>query len=85
MHQATFHYSTLEAYILKTRNDRNKQISDSESWHLGGYTGLMKGTNCTNNIYEQRDAQKHFFIYPCTTLIAAEVVEIWSELLNLPF
>ncbi len=30
-HQATFDYSNLEAYISKTKNDRNKLISDSES------------------------------------------------------
>ncbi len=38
MHQDTFDYSTLEAYILNTENDRNKLISDSEFWHPGGYT-----------------------------------------------
>ncbi len=31
LHQATFDYSTLEAYISKTKNDRNKLMSDSES------------------------------------------------------
>ncbi len=32
--QVTFDYSTLEAHILKTKNDRNKQMSDSESRRL---------------------------------------------------
>ncbi len=68
MHQATFDYSTLEAYILKTKNDRKKWISDSESWHLGCYTWLKTISNCTNNIHVQRDSQKHCFIYPRTTL-----------------
>ncbi len=63
IYQVTFYYSTLEAYISKTKNDRNKWIPDSESWHLGGYTRLNKGPTCTNNIHAQRDAQKHCFIY----------------------
>ncbi len=63
MHQATFDYSNLEAYISKTKNDRNKQISDSESWHLGGYSWLKTGSKCTNNIHAQRDVQKHCFFF----------------------
>ncbi len=35
-YQVTFDYSTLKAHISKTTNDRNKQISDSESRHLEG-------------------------------------------------
>ncbi len=42
MHQATFDYSTLEAYISKIKNDRNKWIADSESWHVGGNTLLRR-------------------------------------------
>ncbi len=38
VHQVTFDYSTLKAHILKTTNDRNEQISDSESRHLVGHT-----------------------------------------------
>ncbi len=30
VHQVTFDYSNLEAYILHVKNDRNKWISDSE-------------------------------------------------------
>ncbi len=37
-YQATFDCSTLKAHISKTTNDRNKQISDSESRHLAGTT-----------------------------------------------
>ncbi len=69
IHQVTFDYSSLEAHILKTKNDRNKRISDSESRHLEDYTRL-RGRS-TSNIYAQRDAQKHCFIYPCTTLSSA--------------
>ncbi len=58
----TLDYSTLKAHILKTTNDRHKQILDSESRHLEGTTSLRKDSSCTNNIHEQRDAQKH-----CTT------------------
>ncbi len=68
MHQATFDYSTLKAYISKTENNRNKWISDSNSWHLKGYNVWRKGSKCTNNIHAQNDAQKHCFIYPRTTL-----------------
>ncbi len=67
VHQLTFDYSTLEAYSSK-QNERNKQISDSESWHLEGFTRLRQGYSWTNNIHVQRDVQKHSFIYPCTTL-----------------
>ncbi len=55
VHQATFNYSNWEAYISKTKNDGNKQISDSESWHIEHYTSVRKGSNCTNNIHAQRD------------------------------
>ncbi len=48
-----------KAYILKTKNDRNQQISDFESWHIGGHIWLRR---------DQRDAQKHCFIYPRTTI-----------------
>ncbi len=54
-----FDYLTLEAYISKTKNDRNKQISDSENWHDVGY---KKGSHFTNNIHVQKDAKKHYFI-----------------------
>ncbi len=33
-----FDYLTLKAHISNTTNDRNKQISDSESRHLEGTT-----------------------------------------------
>ncbi len=65
VHQVTFYYSALEAYISKTKKDRNKLISDSESWP---FSWLRKGSHCTNTMHAQRDAQKHCFIYPCTTL-----------------
>ncbi len=68
VHQVTSDYSTLEAYISKTKNIRNKRISNSEFCHLEGCTLLRKGSNYTNNIHAQRDAQKHCFIYPHTTL-----------------
>ncbi len=68
VHQVTFDYSILEAYISKTKNDRNKWISDSESWHLECFTRLWQGYNCTNNIHVQRAAQKSCFIYLCTSL-----------------
>ncbi len=55
IHQTTFDYSTWEAYISKTKNDRNKWISHSESWHLGGYIWWKKGSHCTNNIPAKRD------------------------------
>ncbi len=69
VHQVTFDYSTLEAYISKAKNDKNKWIPDSESWHLVGYTWLRirKGSNYTNNIHMQRFAQNNLF-YPHTTL-----------------
>ncbi len=70
IHQPTFDYSNLEAYILKAKNDWNKRISDSESRYHGGYTILKKRSNCTNDLHVQRDIQKHCFIYPCTTLAA---------------
>ncbi len=41
---------SLEAYILKTKNDKNKRISDSEFWHPG-YTWAMKASNYTNNVH----------------------------------
>ncbi len=75
LHQVTFDYSTLEAYISKTKNDRNKQISDSESWHIEGFTWLWWGYNSTNNIHAQRDAQKHCFIYARTTLLRFETTQ----------
>ncbi len=34
----TFDYSIVEDYISLTKNDRNKQISDTESCHFEGYT-----------------------------------------------
>ncbi len=34
LQEVTFDYSTLKAHISKTTNDRNKQISDSETIHL---------------------------------------------------
>ncbi len=36
-------------------------------YHLGSYTWLKQGSNCTNNIHVQRDAQKQFYL-PRTTL-----------------
>ncbi len=66
--QVTFDYSTLKARISKTTNDRNKRISDSESRHLGDHICLRGSDSYKNNIHVQRDAQKHCFIYPRTTL-----------------
>ncbi len=66
IHQVTFDYSTLEAHISTTVNDRNKQISDSESRHLEDYILLWGRSICTNNMHVQRDAEKHCFIYPYT-------------------
>ncbi len=60
-YKVTFEYSTLKAHISKTTNDRNQQISDSESRHLDGTTYLRLDSSCTNNIHGQRDAQKHCF------------------------
>ncbi len=42
-YQVTFDYSTLKAHISKTTIDRNKQISDSESKHLGGIKEIKEG------------------------------------------
>ncbi len=50
VYQVTFDYSTLKVHISKTRNDRNKQISDSESRHLDDYIWLRGRSICTNNI-----------------------------------
>ncbi len=66
--QVIFDYSTLKAHISNTTNDRNKQISDSESRHREGTTCLRKYSSYTINIHVQRDAQKQCFIYPCATL-----------------
>ncbi len=89
IHQATFDYSNLEANISKTKNDRNKRISDSESWHLGGNIWVKRGSHCTKNIHAQRDVQKHCFIYPHTTLslrkaLANFCVTVASTKWNLP-
>ncbi len=68
IHQVTFDYSNLEAYISKTKNHRNKQFSNFASWHIEGYTWLRRESNFTNNIHVQRDVQKHCFIYAHNTL-----------------
>ncbi len=68
VYSVTFDNSILKAYISKTRNDRNKQISDSESRYLKDYIWLRGRSIDTNNIPVQRDAQKHCFLYTCTTL-----------------
>ncbi len=57
IHQVTFDCSTLEVYIANTKN---------VSWHLEGDKWLR--SNCTNSIHVQRDAHKHYFIYPHTIL-----------------
>ncbi len=54
-------------YISKTKNDKNKGISDSEFCHLGGYIWLKKGSNCTNNTCAKRCAETLFYL-PRTTL-----------------
>ncbi len=77
LHQVTFDYSTLEAYISKTKNDRNKQISDTESWHLERNIWLRTESKCTNNIHAQRDVQKRCFIYTCTTLNQFDFICVW--------
>ncbi len=61
VYQVTFDYSTLKAHISKTANDKKKRISDIQ-------TSWRKDSSCTFNIHAQRDAQKHCFIYPSTTL-----------------
>ncbi len=71
-YQGTFDYSTLKAHISKTTNDRNKQISDTESVKL-------KDSSCTNNIHAQREAQKHCFIYYLTTLITYNLQDVWTQ------
>ncbi len=63
-----FDYSTLEAHISNTKNDRNKQISDSKSRHIEYYTWLRGRSICKCNIHVQRDAQRPALIYPRTTL-----------------
>ncbi len=46
---------------LRGKNDRNKWISDSESWHLAGFTRLQI-------TYMRREMYRStVFIYPCTT------------------
>ncbi len=82
MHYCKSSEDDIAIYTSKTKNDRNKWISDSESWHLGGYTWLTKGSNCTNNIHVQRDAQKHCFVYPRTTLNTA-IVGKWYKVVNM--
>ncbi len=79
--QVNFDYSTLEAQISKIKNDRNKQISDSESRHLVDYIWVRWRSICIINIYVQRDAQKHYFIYPRTTLICITILDLpWTDI-----
>ncbi len=62
-----FDYSTLKAHISKTTNDRNKWISDSEFRQL--VDDICVGDVLSKgNIHPQKDAQKHCFIFPGTTL-----------------
>ncbi len=76
VHQVTFDCSILEAYISRTKNDRNKWILDSKSWHREGYTSLRKGSNGTNNIHVQRDAQKNCFNLPLYYITICKYVQI---------
>ncbi len=48
--------------ISRTKNDRNKQISDSESRHLEDYICLRGSAIYKSNIHAQRDAQKRFYL-----------------------
>ncbi len=48
VHQVMFDYSSLEAHISKSKNDRNKQISDLESRFLESSKQLRSGSICTN-------------------------------------
>ncbi len=59
--QVTIDYPTLEAHISRTKINRNKWISDSESRHIEGYRWLRGRSICTSNIHAQRDVQKHVF------------------------
>ncbi len=53
---------------LETKKDRNKQILDSDSRHLDDCIWLRRDSIYTSNIHVQSHAQKHCFIYTCTTL-----------------
>ncbi len=77
-YQITVDYSNLKVHISKTTNDRNKQISDSESRHLEGTT--QWDSSCANNIHVQRDAQKYCFIYPCTIFMCISLCKSWSSI-----
>ncbi len=59
----SFEYSALEPHILKTTNDRNKQISDSESRHLDDFISVKRDSICTSNIHAQSDTQKQVVLY----------------------
>ncbi len=62
------HNATLITQRWKLLSWKLKRIEKKDFTHIGGYTLLMKGSNCTNNIHAPRDVQKHCFIYPRTTL-----------------
>ncbi len=55
-----FDYSNLEAHISKTTNERNKQISDSESRHLEDITVLKVDSICT---ITQGCAEEQFYLH----------------------
>ncbi len=69
----------VEGFYKANTTYRNKQISDSESWHPEGYTWLRKEFKCSNNIHAQRNVQKHCLIYPRTTLRQKKTWTLSSE------
>ncbi len=73
VYNVTFDYSTLKAHISKTANDRNKQISDSESKHLDGTTQLRRYSSCTNKIHVERMSRSTAY-YIKSALIITKVV-----------
>ncbi len=57
LYYVILYYSTLEAHISKTKTDRNKQISDSDSWRYYIVTEglyLYNWHTCTEGCAEAR-------------------------------
>ncbi len=57
----------LEANISKTKNDKDKQISDKKFRYLEGIIQLRGGGGSlhTINIHAQRDVQALFYLHLC--------------------
>ncbi len=62
VHKVTFDYLTLKAHISKTRNDRNKQISDyylktDKEWSVGAESSHQYTTESQNR--EESDLEEY--------------------------